>query len=144
MVGTLSPVSQALASSPSPRSATSELPQPLTRAASVCRRFDLGNHFNEYAGTEYDWSAVPDEASQKEFFQQYLAARDSATGRDGYEITRTVDETELEAMLVEVAVFSLASHLYWAVWAILQVRLGSAAGAVAPHFPRRLCVARAC
>lgn len=37
-------------------------------------------------------------------------------------VGRAGTQTELEAMLVEVAVFSLATHLYWAVWGILQAR----------------------
>jgi hypothetical protein len=33
-----------------------------------------------------------------------------------------VSESELEALYVESECFSLASHLYWGVWALVQVR----------------------
>jgi len=64
------------------------------------RGFDIANHFSEYVGTECDEHLYPDESAQKEFFQQYLAAHDSATGRDGFEMTRTVDEVRRPPLTV--------------------------------------------
>jgi ethanolamine kinase len=64
------------------------------------RGFDIANHFSEYVGTECDARLYPEESAQKEFFQHYLAARDSTTGRDGFEMTRTVDEVHRPSLTV--------------------------------------------
>ncbi|KAK6123841.1 hypothetical protein DH2020_042416 [Rehmannia glutinosa] len=53
------------------------------------RGFDIGNHFNEYAG--YDCIQVSDE--------------------------------NLEAIYAETNAYMLASHLYWALWALIQAKM---------------------
>ncbi|KAG1677822.1 hypothetical protein FOA52_008586 [Chlamydomonas sp. UWO 241] len=42
------------------------------------RGFDFGNHFNEYAGFECDYSRYPGPAAQSTFFRHYLAAATAA------------------------------------------------------------------
>jgi ethanolamine kinase len=76
------------------------------------RGFDLGNHFNEYAGFDCDYSLYPDREAQFQFFRHYLRPEDPAS----------VSESELELLYVESECFSLASHLYWGVWALVQAK----------------------
>ncbi|CAN6441867.1 unnamed protein product [Victoria cruziana] len=77
------------------------------------RGYDIANHFNEYAGFDCDYSLYPDKDSQYHFFRHYLLPE---------EPDRVSDE-DLEALYVETNCFSLASHIYWALWALIQVIL---------------------
>lgn len=38
------------------------------------RGFDIGNHFNEYAGFECDYNNYPDKSYQMKWFEWYLTA----------------------------------------------------------------------
>lgn len=76
------------------------------------RGYDIANHFNEYAGFECDYSLYPDKDSQYHFFRHYLSP-------DNPELA---SESELEAIYVETNCYALASHLYWAFWAIVQAK----------------------
>lgn len=76
------------------------------------RGYDIANHFNEYAGFECDYSLYPDKDSQYHFFRHYLSP-------DNPELA---SESELEAVYVETNCYALASHLYWAFWAIVQAK----------------------
>ncbi|GAQ88641.1 Ethanolamine kinase [Klebsormidium nitens] len=76
------------------------------------RGFDLGNHFNEYAGFDCDYSLYPDRDAQYLFFRHYIAPEDPAS----------VPESELANFYVEANCFALASHLYWGVWALVQAK----------------------
>ena len=78
------------------------------------RGFDLGNHFNEWAGFDCVYSRYPTDEQQRRFLASYLAASSSGGG--------AVDETALAALVVEADVYSLASHLYWCVWCLIQAR----------------------
>lgn len=78
------------------------------------RGFDLGNHFNEYAGFECDYSRYPDTQQQHLFFRHYLQA--GSTGRPD------PSSEQLERLEAETNVFALASHIYWGVWALIQAR----------------------
>lgn len=75
------------------------------------RGFDFGNHFNEYAGFNCDYTRYPSADKQKEFFSAYLRA---------YDPTLNIPAKQLDDMVAEANVFSLVSHMYWGVWAILQ------------------------
>ncbi|OMP09136.1 hypothetical protein COLO4_05782 [Corchorus olitorius] len=77
------------------------------------RGFDIGNHFNEYAGYDCDYSLCPSKEEQYHFFRHYLQPEKP------YE----VPEKDLEALYVETNTFMLASHLYWALWALIQARM---------------------
>ena len=79
------------------------------------RGFDLGNHFAEWAGFECDYSRYPDSTAQHDFFRHYLSGDGEGTKAD-------LSEDLLLDMEAEVNVFSLASHIYWGVWAIIQAR----------------------
>uniref|UniRef100_A0A7R9YXN4 ethanolamine kinase n=1 Tax=Chlamydomonas euryale TaxID=1486919 RepID=A0A7R9YXN4_9CHLO len=79
------------------------------------RGFDLGNHFNEYAGFECDYSRYPDTAAQWTFFRHYLSA-------DKPPEVSAPTEDELSRLEAETNVFALASHVYWGVWSLIQAR----------------------
>ncbi|XP_038886169.1 probable ethanolamine kinase [Benincasa hispida] len=77
------------------------------------RGFDIGNHFNEYAGYDCDYSCYPSKEEQYHFFRHYLQP----------EKPDEVSQKDLEALYVESNTFMLASHLYWALWALIQARM---------------------
>ncbi|KAL4304130.1 hypothetical protein GQ457_10G003250 [Hibiscus cannabinus] len=77
------------------------------------RGFDIGNHFNEYAGYDCDYSLYPSKDEQYHFFRHYLQP----------EKPNEVSEKDLEALYVETNTFMLASHIYWALWALIQARM---------------------
>lgn len=76
------------------------------------RGYDIANHFNEYAGFECDYSLYPDKDSQYHFFRHYLSP-------DNPELA---SESELEVIYVETNCYALASHIFWAFWAIVQAK----------------------
>ncbi|KAL1920604.1 uncharacterized protein VTP21DRAFT_981 [Calcarisporiella thermophila] len=78
------------------------------------RGFDIGNHFNEYAGFDCDYSRYPSKETQLLWLSQYLSA---------YHPDQAVDMKELEELYAEVDAFSLASHLYWCLWALAQAKI---------------------
>lgn len=75
------------------------------------RGFDIGNHFNEYAGFECDYSRYPTTQQQKAFLHHYF-----------YPEELKADPELLDRVVSEINVFSLVSHIYWGVWALLQAR----------------------
>ncbi|XVE71431.1 hypothetical protein DITRI_Ditri10aG0149500 [Diplodiscus trichospermus] len=77
------------------------------------RGYDIGNHFNEYAGLDCDFSLYPSKDEQYHFFRHYLKPEKP------YEVS----EKDLEALYVESNTFMLASHLYWALWGLIQARM---------------------
>ncbi|KAG1334374.1 putative ethanolamine kinase [Cocos nucifera] len=76
------------------------------------RGYDIANHFNEYAGFDCDYSLYPDKNAQYHFFRSYLQPNKPHEVRD----------KDLETLYVETNTFRLASHIYWALWALIQVR----------------------
>lgn len=78
------------------------------------RGFDIGNHFCEFAG--FDYSKIeekwPNKAHQYNFFVAYLQGMKAGYGDD-----------ELDKMFVEVSLFSLASHFFWGLWALVQAKI---------------------
>lgn len=77
------------------------------------RGYDIGNHFSEYAGYECDYSLYPDKDEQYHFFKHYLQP----------DKPHEVSDTDLETLYVEANTFMLASHLYWALWALIQAKM---------------------
>lgn len=77
------------------------------------RGFDIGNHFNEYAGYDCDFSLYPSKDEQYHFFRHYLQPDNP----------HEVSEKDLEALYVEANTYMLASHLYWALWGIIQAKI---------------------
>ncbi|XP_074586529.1 putative ethanolamine kinase [Curcuma longa] len=76
------------------------------------RGYDIANHFNEFAGLECDFNLYPDKDTQYHFFRNYLDP-----GKP-YE----VPVKDLEALFVETNTFRLASHIYWALWGLIQAK----------------------
>ncbi|KAJ4891095.1 putative ethanolamine kinase [Raphanus sativus] len=77
------------------------------------RGFDIGNHFNEYAGYDCDYSLYPTKEEQYHFIKHYLQP----------DKPDEVSNGEVESVFIETDAYKLASHLYWAVWAIIQARM---------------------
>ncbi|KAF3453676.1 hypothetical protein FNV43_RR04117 [Rhamnella rubrinervis] len=76
------------------------------------RGFDIGNHFNEYAGFDCDISLYPNKNEQYNFFRHYLQPDNPLE----------VSEKDLEALYVETSTFMLASHLLWSLWGLIQAQ----------------------
>ncbi|KAK9130733.1 hypothetical protein Sjap_011220 [Stephania japonica] len=79
------------------------------------RGYDIANHFNEYAGLDCDYSLYPDKDAQYHFFRHYLQPDRS---------DKALDE-DLKALYIETNTYRLASHLYWALWALIQANASS-------------------
>ncbi|XP_019155123.1 PREDICTED: probable ethanolamine kinase [Ipomoea nil] len=77
------------------------------------RGFDIGNHFNEYAGYECDYSLYPTKTEQYHFFRYYLKPHQP----------NEVSEEDLEALYVETNTYMLASHLCWGLWGLIQAKI---------------------
>ena len=108
----------------------------------LLRGYDFANHFNEYAGFECDYSRYPSSGAQRLFFTHYLSAASAggsastsaAAGSTGNGGGRTAVEAaqqpppeeerelQLQRMEAEANLFSLASHIYWGVWSLIQAR----------------------
>lgn len=76
------------------------------------RGFDWGNHFNEWAGFECDWQKCPSLEQQETFLQAYLQGSS----------VRSVSPQQIGMAIAEANAFSLASHVYWGIWALIQAR----------------------
>ncbi|XP_072886785.1 ethanolamine kinase 2 isoform X2 [Hemitrygon akajei] len=80
--------------------------------------FDIGNHFNEFAGVnEVDYSLYPDESLQMQWLRTYLEACKQFTKKGG-----EVTDNEVHTLYVQVNKFSLASHFFWGFWALIQAK----------------------
>ncbi|MEQ2229555.1 hypothetical protein ILYODFUR_020073 [Ilyodon furcidens] len=83
--------------------------------------FDIGNHFNEFAGvTDVDYSLYPSRELQRDWLTAYLESYKHSTGREA-----TVTDAEVTQLYIQVCKFSLASNFFWGLWAILQSRYSS-------------------
>ncbi|KAG0469545.1 hypothetical protein HPP92_015589 [Vanilla planifolia] len=74
------------------------------------RGYDIANHFNEYAGLDGNYNLYPGIEAQYHFFRNYLNP----------ERPHDVSKKDLDALFVETNTFRLASHMYWALWALIQ------------------------
>lgn len=77
------------------------------------RGYDIANHFNEYAGYDCDYSLYPGKEAQYHFLRNYLHP----------DSPQEVDDKDVEALYIETNTFRLASHLYWAVWSLIQAKV---------------------
>uniref|UniRef100_A0A667XAZ2 ethanolamine kinase n=1 Tax=Myripristis murdjan TaxID=586833 RepID=A0A667XAZ2_9TELE len=83
--------------------------------------FDIGNHFNEFAGVnDVDYSLYPGQELQRDWLTAYLESYKHSTGCEV-----TVTEGEITQLYIQVCKFSLASNFFWGLWAILQARYSS-------------------
>uniref|UniRef100_A0A3Q3XJR8 ethanolamine kinase n=1 Tax=Mola mola TaxID=94237 RepID=A0A3Q3XJR8_MOLML len=80
--------------------------------------FDIGNHFNEFAGVnDVNYSLYPSQELQRDWLTAYLESYKHSSGREV-----SVTEAEVSQLYVQVCKFSLASNFFWGLWAILQSR----------------------
>ncbi|KAL6106316.1 uncharacterized protein ACO6RY_10218 [Pungitius sinensis] len=83
--------------------------------------FDIGNHFNEFAGVnDVNYGLYPRLELQRDWLTAYLESYKHSTGHEV-----TVTEAEVTKLYVQVCKFSLASNFFWGLWAILQSRFSS-------------------
>lgn len=93
------------------------------------RGFDLGNHFCEYAGFDCDYSRYPDRSRASLFAKNYIKMHSTLVAQDpnspgdkhGYPSVETID-AEIDKLVVEANVYSLAAHMYWGTWAMMQAK----------------------
>ncbi|XP_041059079.1 ethanolamine kinase 1 isoform X2 [Carcharodon carcharias] len=80
--------------------------------------FDIGNHFNEFAGVnEVDYSLYPAKNVQLQWLKSYLEALKEYKG-----LGTDVTDKEVEVLYFQVNLFALASHFFWGLWALIQSR----------------------
>lgn len=74
------------------------------------RGFDIANHFCEFAGFDGNWDKYPTDEYQLRWLSHYFG----------------INEAELDPELLhEISVFSLAAHLNWAIWALVQAEISN-------------------
>ncbi|KAJ4844614.1 hypothetical protein Tsubulata_023440 [Turnera subulata] len=77
------------------------------------RGYDIGNHFAEYAGYDCDYSLCPSKDQQYHFIRHYLQPDNPDK----------VPDKDIEALYVESNTYMLASHVFWALWALIQAKM---------------------
>ena len=93
------------------------------------RGFDIANHFCEYSGLDclYD-EHYPSVRFQRDWISRYLIACNKAKScinhsSDAGPYTSksyVPSEQDIQNVLDEVRLFTLASHLYWGIWGLVQ------------------------
>lgn len=86
------------------------------------RGFDIANHFAEWAGFECDYSHCPSKETQFTWLRRYLACSRQLqlAGPDPSSPAIEVDDADVHSLYREVSHFTLASHLYWGLWALVS------------------------
>ncbi|KAJ3228225.1 hypothetical protein HK099_005235 [Clydaea vesicula] len=79
------------------------------------RGFDISNHFNEFAGFDCDYKKYPNLDFQRFWCREYLLEFLKSEPCD----------TQVELLMVEVDKFSLSSHFYWCLWALVQANVSN-------------------
>ena len=84
--------------------------------------FDLANHFCEYSGMQlpFEVDLYPSKEHQLNWIAEYLKFYDQFTGN-----AQPITEDRIERLYRQVCISSLASHLLWASWSLLQSQLSS-------------------
>ncbi|KAK7138525.1 hypothetical protein R3I94_013985 [Phoxinus phoxinus] len=80
--------------------------------------YDIGNHFNEFAGVDnVDSSLYPSRELQFDWLSAYLESFKSCNAVDS-----PVSREEVLQLYQQVCKFSLVAHLFWCLWALLQAK----------------------
>ncbi|MCI4380438.1 hypothetical protein PGIGA_G00240000 [Pangasianodon gigas] len=80
--------------------------------------YDIGNHFNEFAGVNnVDYSLYPSRELQWDWLTSYLQSV-----RINSRVDSQITQREVNTLYIQVCKFSLASHLSWGLWALLQAK----------------------
>ena len=85
--------------------------------------FDIANHFCEFAGVDtFNPSLYPNKEFQIRWLRHYLEALFALKGRPllTASIEKPSTEKEVENLYNQVNQFSMAAHLYWGLWAVVQ------------------------
>jgi ethanolamine kinase len=122
------------------------------------RGFDLGNHFCEWAGLELNYHKCPSDDQMREWLSLYLDALGPSRGGykldEGEEIQGTnatnfsssytsfspstiqpISKAQMiEEMVVESRKWMQASHLFWWLWAMIQIKISNVQGFNAKHY----------
>ncbi|CDQ96105.1 unnamed protein product, partial [Oncorhynchus mykiss] len=84
--------------------------------------FDIGNHFNEFAGVKgIDYSLYPSPELQRDWLTAYLESCKHSVGLGATVTGREVQELQVLTVKFPVQV----SNFFWGLWAILQARYSS-------------------
>lgn len=84
------------------------------------KSFDIANHFCEFAGFTCDYSQYPSILFQKQWIREYLTYFNSNSDHNSSDSNSFVSEEQVESVLHEVAIFTLAAHFFWGLWALSQ------------------------
>ncbi|XP_064480770.1 ethanolamine kinase 1-like [Ornithodoros turicata] len=77
---------------------------------------DIGNHFCEFCGVDgFDSSLYPGREFQLKWLWHYLEEWYTLTGKGP-----TVTDLDVELLYVQINKFSLASCMFWCLWALIQ------------------------
>lgn len=106
------------------------------------RGFDIANHFCEFAGFEGDYSKYPNEEFQRAWLAEYWSSHQQAvlravamgtalpvlshTASNNDLANKSLEppsKAELDDLVAEVNAFSLASHFFWGLWALVQAQV---------------------
>ncbi|KAF0979106.1 hypothetical protein FDP41_002176 [Naegleria fowleri] len=79
------------------------------------RAFDIGNHFDEYAGFDLKKNDYPNHEIQTKFVRKYLQ-----TVYEGP--SSNISNEMVEKYRKGIHLFACISHIYWGVWAINQAK----------------------
>ncbi|KAG7473744.1 hypothetical protein MATL_G00099090 [Megalops atlanticus] len=80
--------------------------------------YDIGNHFNEFAGVNnVDYNLYPSQDLQRDWLTAYLESYKQCMGQEPF-----ASDAEVKGLYVQVCKFSLVSHFSWGLWALLQAR----------------------
>lgn len=79
--------------------------------------FDIGDHFDEYAGLEnIDFSLYPEKDFQLLWLREYLTHWFRYNGKDPSSVT----DKDVEVLYVQTNKCAVAAHFFWGIWAIIQ------------------------
>ncbi|XP_054262973.1 ethanolamine kinase 1 [Macrosteles quadrilineatus] len=82
-------------------------------AAYNYQAFDIGNHFDEFAGvSDVDFSRYPEPQLQQAWLQVYLEEF----------LGRFPNDSEVTTLYEQVNKFALAAHFIWGIWALVQAQ----------------------
>ncbi|BHF84163.1 Ethanolamine kinase [Sparganum proliferum] len=91
--------------------------------------YDIADHFAEFAGNrDIDFSRYPSEAMQRDWLRIYLSTLKGITSSsslsleqgDSSLILQSVTDEEIDDWMQEVRLFTMASHLLWGIWSMVQ------------------------
>uniref|UniRef100_A0AAF5CRP9 ethanolamine kinase n=2 Tax=Strongyloides stercoralis TaxID=6248 RepID=A0AAF5CRP9_STRER len=73
--------------------------------------FDIGNHFNEWAGLEsMNANLFPTDNQKRQFIRNYLQTLSNNQDLD----------KEIDKIMIKLPLYEAASHFFWSIWAIVQ------------------------